>query len=401
MKVLVDVINFNADASCLSSAEWLKILEGGCGSKFCKWLNLYVAKRKMVVLGLPGATVSDLATFNPEAIRLINANPDIFEIILRPFAHDVGLLRQGFGFEVNFQYGKHIIDKEFSNIANYFLPPEFMATNDQIYKMQKMGVKGIFSNPSRFSNEIKDRLPKVPFQLKGFDGVQMECIPFEEGLTKKYLWAIQQFDCTPWNLHIIESSKKFIFSWRDGESLFFLPDGIEREEYWLSYEAEGIQRSHLQSKPYQITLTEDLTAEQFHAYPIHSCLSWMREFRLLGFINRILKIENILDTLSEKEIHYWLLVINSDIMSSIEKTSPVVNLKMLAESDNFINHKIYRSERWFEGEEYLMRLENFDLFHGVIESVRENVPPHIIKMNSRLAYLESIKKSTIVEPNEH
>lgn len=74
---------------------------------------------------------------------------------------------------------------------------------------------------------------------------------------------------------------------------------------------------------------------------------------------------------------------------------------MLAESDNFINHKIYRSERWFEGEEYLMRLENFDLFHGTIESLRENVPPHIIKMNSRLAYLGSIKKSTIVESNEN
>lgn len=390
MKQLIDIVNFNADASCLSSAEWLKILKGGSESKFYKWLNLFVKKRKMVVLGFPGATIADLATFNPEAIGLINANPDIFEMILRPFAHDVGLLRQDPGFEMNFSYGKKIICREFINIANYFLPPEFMATNDQVYKMKKMGVKGIFSNPSRFSNEIKDRLPKTPFQLKGFDGIKMECIPFEEGLTKKYLWAIQQFDCFPWNLHIAESSREFIFSWRDGESLFFLPEGVEREEYWLTHEADSIQRSHLQSIPSKILNNENLIEYQFHAYPIHSCLSWMKEFRLLGFINRIMKIENKLDALTEEEIHIWLLAINSDIMSSIEKASPVVNLKLSSKSSNFINHKIYRSERWFEGEEYLMRLENFDFPRDVLENNGENLQPHMVKMGARLAYLSAL-----------
>jgi hypothetical protein len=117
----------------------------------------------------------------------------------------------------------------------------------------------------------------------------------------------------------------------------------------------------------------------------------MREFRLLGFINKIMKIENRLDELTKEEIHRWLLVINSDIMSSIEKISPVVNLKTSPTSDNYINHKIYRSERWFEGEEYLMRLEKFDLTLGAKISNRESSSPHMIKMISRLAYLNAIE----------
>ena len=42
MSVLVDVVNFNADASCLDSARWLQALTGGAESEFCRWLNLYV-----------------------------------------------------------------------------------------------------------------------------------------------------------------------------------------------------------------------------------------------------------------------------------------------------------------------------------------------------------------------
>ena len=84
-------------------------------------------------------------------------------------------------------------------------------------------------------------------------------------------------------------------------------------------------------------------------------------------------------------------------MSSIEKISPIVNLKISPDSDNYINHKIYRSERWFEGEEYLMKLENFDSFIGTKTNSMISAPPHMIKMNSRLAYLDSIRQSTAKE----
>ena len=79
-RYLVDVVNFNADASCLSSTEWLKILDGGSNSKLCRWLQLYVRHQKKVVLGFPGATIADIAQNNPEGIDLINQHENIFEI---------------------------------------------------------------------------------------------------------------------------------------------------------------------------------------------------------------------------------------------------------------------------------------------------------------------------------
>lgn len=50
-KILVDVVNFNADASCLSSKQWMEDLKGGKRSKFYQWLLLYVNKKKKYHLG--------------------------------------------------------------------------------------------------------------------------------------------------------------------------------------------------------------------------------------------------------------------------------------------------------------------------------------------------------------
>ena len=167
MKNLVDVVNLNADASCLSSKWWMEMLQGGKSSYFCQWLGAYITLKKKVSLGITGATVSDVASFNPEAIDLINANRGIFEIILRPYAHDIGLLRTKVGFEKNLEFGIKALKKEFGHYTNYFLPPEFMLTNEQLYELTKAGVEGTFINPVRFKKEIKLRLPSKPYMIKG------------------------------------------------------------------------------------------------------------------------------------------------------------------------------------------------------------------------------------------
>ena len=46
--LICDVVNFNADASCLEYNEWLKIIRGGKKSIFCKWLQLYVKNKRKV-----------------------------------------------------------------------------------------------------------------------------------------------------------------------------------------------------------------------------------------------------------------------------------------------------------------------------------------------------------------
>ena len=92
-KIVVDIVNFNADASCLSSSIWLDALQGGTNSKICQWLELFVRNNKKVSLGFTGSTLADIKKFNPDAINIINEKKDIFEIILRPWSHDISLYR--------------------------------------------------------------------------------------------------------------------------------------------------------------------------------------------------------------------------------------------------------------------------------------------------------------------
>ena len=92
-KTVVDIVNFNADASCLPSSIWLEALKGGTNSVICQWLSLFIKNKRKVTLGFTGSTIADIKIFNPDAIKIINENKDIFEIILRPWSHDISLYR--------------------------------------------------------------------------------------------------------------------------------------------------------------------------------------------------------------------------------------------------------------------------------------------------------------------
>jgi len=350
-------------------------------------LQLYVNWEKRVVIGFTGATVADISNHNPEAITLINAHPEIFEIILRPFAHDIALLRLGMGFQINIDLGFAAIRREFGNVQDFFLPPEFMLTNEQIVKLHERGVAGLFINPARFSTELKGRIPTVPYLIRGLFGTTIPCIPFRGKLTSNYLHALQMFDCAGWNEAIAGMAEETVFVWRDGESSFLLPDGIDRESFWLSNEDHAIERRHIGSLELAFLPNEQLEEHHFRSYPVHSFSAWMKEFRMLGFIDRVRRIEERLEHLTQDQIVYWLMAINSDIMSSIEKRSPVVSIQELSDSSNVVsNYTILRSERGFEGEEYLVALES-SLRDGCFsEWMGERCEAHLCKLERRLAY---------------
>lgn len=390
MKQLVDVVNFNADASCLPSKNWIKALQGGHRSILSQWLQLYVDLNKRMVLGLTGATVADVAQHNPEAIQLINRNPDIFEVILRPFAHDVALLRSQDGFRLNFEYGEKAITREFRNVRRYFLPPEFMLMNEQIVHLNKHEVAGVFINAARFSSEIRKRLPTRPYCLRGLFGVGLNCIPVEGSLTDGYLHALQMFDTSGWNEGIQAAANDVVFSWRDGESVLLLPDGLARESYWLRNEMLGINRAHIGDLSLVFLRSSQLEEHQYHSYPVHSFSAWMKEFRMLGFLNRMQSIEERLDRLSQEQIGHWLMIINSDILSAIEKRSPVVSLKSTPESAVTVDFTIRRSERGVEGEEYLAILQSALEGESLYEYLHSSSMPHIVKWRNRIEFLEKL-----------
>lgn len=357
MKQLVDVINFNADASCLSTEQWFRILDGGENSELYRWLRLYVTHRKKVALGLTGATVADMAAFNPEAIALIAAAPEIFQVIARPFSHDIALLRTEAGFRANLALGLAAIRREFGDVAPYFLPPEFMLTNDQVAALGMAGIRGTFINPGRFSADLQMRIPDVPYQVKGIFQSQLECIPFAGHCTSGYLKAIHLFDATAWNEAVLSTINETVYTWRDGESSFFLPDGVEREAAWLAGEDASVVRLHLGEPEHDYLANNQLGDGMYHSYPVHSFLPWMREFRMLAFVNRVVHLEqSIAEHGIDDSLFAWLMSTGSDILSAIEKKSPVVDIAP-RRGESTEGFTIMRSERGLEGEEYLLLAE--------------------------------------------
>ena len=229
MTVLVDVVNFNADGSCLAAERWLASLEGGEGSAVCRWLGRYVAAGKPVTLGFVGGTVADLVRYNPQAIALVNAHPELFELVLRPFSHDVGLLRTAAGFRLNFECGREIVQREFRAVLPWYLPPEFMLNNEQVTALAEWGVVGTFVNADRFKDEVQRRLPPRPYLVSGVLGGRLPCVPFAGRLADAYLDSLHRWSGAPWNEALGQLETDVVYSWRDGESFLLLPDGEARE----------------------------------------------------------------------------------------------------------------------------------------------------------------------------
>ena len=370
---LIDVVNFNADASCLPSAKWLKCLEGGENSLFMQMLKNYVRFGRKVNLGLVGATIKDIAFFNPEAIDYINDHQDVFQLLARPFAHDSPLLRLPDGFRYNLEKGLRCIHNYFSNVSNYYLPPEVMLTGEQIRILKEFDIQCIFLHKNRYNESIRKHIPDTPFMLHGVLNTQMWCIPFAEGgLEKKYLSAIHGVT-TPdaWCEEIDRRSSSDLFLWRDGESCLLLPLGVDHEA--MIFEAEliaGAKRKFLSEISFE---GNDTTKESavLRYFPLHSMKPWLNEMKLYWFVSRVRDIEKVISSLPDSHRLFWLLIINSDILSSVEKNPPIIDVGenvFDVDSGNFlwdgvipIREKrqviLKRSERAGEGEDYLAYID--------------------------------------------
>ncbi|GAB4278730.1 MAG: hypothetical protein Kow0029_22240 [Candidatus Rifleibacteriota bacterium] len=373
---VADIVNFNSDASCLFADNWLEAISGGDDSKFCQWLRLYIEGKKKVVLGITGATVADLLEYNPEAIDLIRGNADVFEIILRPFSHDLSPLRLPKGFKINFSLGKKILESSFGRYANFFLPPEFMLTSEQVWLLASLGVSGTFVQPGRFNRHFAKRIPLSPYKIKGIKGSNLDCIPFMQELTYAYLSSIANFNANDWNAKLLThaQSGQTSFSWRDGESFLLFPDGLKREKFWLNSESPEINRIFLNDANITYIENDKLDHKYFRAYPPHPLSGWMRELKLFGLLNRIMEFEEHAGNFTSWQLTLWLELIRSDIFSSVEKTCPEIEILAAPESAQHDHFTILRSERAFEAEEMqsILFAAEADEIESIIASAKES-----------------------------
>jgi len=375
-KSIVDIINFNADASCLPSRVWLDSLRGGKNSKIYQWLSLFVKNNKKISLGIIGSTLADIKKYNPDAIHIINENKAIFEIILRPWSHDISLFRTDSFFIFNVELGIKSIKSEFESVSNYYLAPEFMITSKQIELIKSMDVEAIFINPERYQNDIKERIIPIPHIVYGTSGTSMKCITIKEDSTQKYLSSCQLFDPKIWDQFIQDSPDEMIFSWRDGESFLLIPDGLSREESWLKGESNNFNRDQLHSIKIKYEDSSLLEQKFYKSYPINSFKAWIKEMKMMWYIDRTNMIEKKYMELSDFQKTLLLQLINSDILASEEKISPKIKLLKNGEIEDFT---IYRSERRFEGEDFL------NLING--QNYKNDSEPHIKKLIARHEYI--------------
>ncbi|MBI2240485.1 MAG: hypothetical protein HYU59_06730 [Magnetospirillum gryphiswaldense] len=383
--IFTDVVNFNADASCLSAAAWLRALEGGESAPVFQWLGLFVQMKKKVVLGLTGATAADMAFFNPHSIRLINDHPDIFQVIARPFSHDAALLRLPDGFRVNFRLGLLTLRRLFSCVQPFFLPPEFMLTVEQTRQLDDDGVVLTFLNPSRFRASQREFLPVRPYLLRGALDSALVCLPVAGELTQAYLSGLDHGDAAAWNRALVTCGLPAPVGWRDGESVLLFPQGIERERRWL--DGELCERTHL---PVPNPADFAPAGEGFHqTYPMHPFTAWMREFRVMGYVHRLLRLEERLRELDAAGATLWLQCINSDVLSSVEKDTVYKRFASLDRPGEFFDGQFLRTERGFEGSEYLLLLERH-LNGDVCDYAQASSAPHMLKLRARRLMIEDV-----------
>lgn len=376
---LLDVVNFNADASCLAADAWIRALEGGHQSALCRWLDLYATLGKRVSLGFIGATAADVAVLNPEALELVNDHPRVFEIILRPFAHDVSLLRTPSGFQQNVWLGRKVLGRAFRRVTPAYLPPEFMLTSAQVTQLLDHGVETLFINASRFRPGVATRIPDAPHTIEGVLGGRLPCLPLRGTLTRAYLDSFHHWDDS-WSRAVLDGPGPLVGSWRDGEGCFFQPDGLRREQTWLQREDPAIERVHVRELLTQLTFSAASAP-----YPVHSFSDWVKEFRMFGYLRRLHQVEERLDSLSLDEMVIWLLAAGSDVLSAVEKDPPRVLLRSGPQAPQR-EHVLPRYDRGFEGEEYLAILDGWRSTE-VKRFVAESERAHVKKLRARLAYV--------------
>lgn len=403
---LLDIVNLNGDASCLASSKWLSCLRGGRDSLFMLMLRNYVQFERKVNLGLVGATVKDIAFFNPEAISFINDHPEVFQLLMRPFTHDNPMFRLPEGFKFNLEQGVKCIRKYFKNVSRFYLPPEIMLTSEQIRILKEFGVQAVFVHKGRYENSVTRRLPDKPFVLIGTLNARMLTIPLDSQAEKKYLSVLHGVSAPDdWMQFLNHGGLSQRFIWRDGESCLLLPSAVECEgEIFAAEQSYGVERSFLSDCFFDIDSWEPSSNDDALRYfPLHSVRPWLDEMRLYWFVSRVRDTEKEIETLSEAEKWLWLLTINSDILSAAEKKPPRIQVapKFFRVDPNHFSWNgvipvrekgqliLSRSERAGEGQDYLAYFDelrsNRMTAKDILNAWQESKDAHLKKAYARLA----------------
>jgi len=403
MSVLIDIVNFNSDASCLSSYKWMKSLGGGKNSRLCKMLDNYIRFKRKVNVGFTGMTVKDMACFNPEATEKINNHPEVFQILLRTYSHDLSPLRDNKGFVLNLDMGLSAIKSNFKNTTDIFLQNEIIVRNRGIEELARKGIRAIFINRDKYGPDLKFRIPRQSFYFYGINDAKMLTIPFSENLTFAYL--AQLHGAEPFSLwrKLIERDNTNIL-WRDGESALLFPGGIELEGKLFERERDSkIQTAHISEKMNDFCKCAEKKPQAYQVkhFPGYPLTHWLSDFKMFSIFQTIGIVERDIDKCSPLLQRLWTMGISSDIFSSGKMSIRIkVHKDVFKVSEDDISWEgvvadrkraelmLLRAEKYFEAEQcldLLTKLLNENISESEFVSiVQKSQDPYFKKIYSRV-----------------
>ena len=251
-------------------------------------------------------------------------------------------------------------------------------------------MEGVFVNAERLTPDIRPRIPTQAYWLRGLGGTRLRCLPVAGVLTRDYLDALHNFDAEGWNAGLADRNSDLIVAWRDGESPFLFPRGLEREERWLTEET-GVERRFLSECSLTYLNNDELAAEHLRSYPVHSFLAWMKEFPMIGYLDRLQRQERDLNEFTSLELALWLQAINSDVLSAVEKQSPVVPIRSSQAAGTTSSTRCCVRNVALRARRYLDLLERARAGEKKpIDRFLASDEPHGVKFRGRFEYLKGL-----------
>jgi len=302
---MIDIVNFNGDASCLKRARYLHAIREG---EIAQWLGYYEASSRHVSVGMCGVSLIDLFIHKDSASLDLLRSSSYIHTIYRPFVHALSTVMDPSLSCINILLGILVTRTILARTSNYFLPPEFLFRMSDVLTLRKCGVEYTFDISPDTLNHANELLPYSIIRcLVHPSGASIKSINMHQCSTKAYLRCIQIMSeyCGTDNL------------WRDGESFLFLPDGLKREEMFIN------QTRHVKSI---VSYVQEMSSAELQLeldyYPLRPLSPWIGDhanhwYRQIG--NRLL--EWIYD---DKPITLFMLVLllmmySSDLRASASK----------------------------------------------------------------------------------
>ncbi|NKB25540.1 MAG: hypothetical protein GKR87_14410 [Kiritimatiellae bacterium] len=182
-----------------------------------------------------------------------------------------------------------------------------------------------------------------------------------------------------------------------------MSQGLENEKQILEAEKQqGIEKRFLSEIDFGKEKEQGVETNRCEYFPLHSMKSWLNEMKLYWYISRIRDLEINLSSFPEHIKQLWLLTINSDILSSVEKKCPHLEIGKDIFSvdtshslwDGVIPNKnnnsviLERSERSGERQDYLaylgLLMKDKQPLKEMLSSWERSNKPHLLKAFARL-----------------